>query len=342
MHEHLSVGKQIDRSQLMLRGALIPAGLAIILAAVPIGFGEDSYALPLVIGCAFTAIVHLTTGPRTPFRGMAWVIIWLFGATLLGGLVSPWGWPELVIVALVGLVGGYVGVLGPRAAVIGVVSMQVYTVFAGLNMTPVHALKFAALLAGGGLVYLAVVAAAGLARTQRGGSLPPEAPASLPTRLDLRHPMKTHFGAHALRLSMALVIGTAISHNIGWPHPYWIPMTIVLVSKPDADGTTTRVISRLMGTLLGVGVTLLLVLGVGDGPVTASIYAGLGVFVMLTFTKANYPISVSGTTAMIMTLMMLAGDPIVSTDTFRVLATILGGAIALAFGLLLRRRRVDA
>ena len=327
----------IDRSQLFFRGALIGTGVAVALTAISLSLGQDAYTLPLVIGSAFTALVYLTSKPDTRVRGMLWVISWMFVATLLGGLVSNWGWPQLLIVALVGLIGGYVGVIGPRGAMIGVLSMQVYTVFSGLPMIPTTAVKFSAVLALGGLTYLAVVTIICFL-TRPSGSGPALAQvAPLSQRLDLRDPFSTHFGLHAVRLSIALVIATAFSHWVDWPHNYWIPMTIVLVSRPDTAGVASRVTQRILGTLLGVGVTMLLVAFFGDGPVAVIFYVTFGILLMQTFTRANYPISVIGTTILIMTLMILTGDPVVVTDVFRIIETLLGGALTIAAALLLWR-----
>jgi hypothetical protein len=332
----------IDRSQLFFRGALIGTAVAVALAATSLSLGQDAYTLPLVIGCAFSAVVYLTGKPDTRVRGMLWAISWMFLATLLGGLVSNWGWSQLLIVAMVGLIGGYVGVIGPRGAMIGVLSMQVYTVFAGLSMTPTTALRFSAVLALGGLTYVALVTVIRLLNRPSLGDPDLTQCAPVSQRLDLRHPFSTHFGRHAVRLSIALVIATAFSHWVDWPHTYWIPMTVVLVSRPDTAGMANRVTQRILGTLLGVGITMLLVALFGDGPVAVIFYVAIGILLMQTFIKANYPIAVIGTTILIMTLMILTGDPVVVTDVFRIIETLIGGALTITAALLLWRAREQA
>lgn len=332
----------LDRSQLFFRGALIGAAVAVSLAATSLSLGQDAYTLPLVMGCAFSAVVYLTGKPDTRARGMLWAIAWMFLATLLGGLVSNGGWPQLPIVAVVGLIGGYVGVVGRRGALIGVLAMQVYTVFAGLPMMPTTALKFSAVLALGGLTYVAVVTVIRWLNRRSLGD--PGLPQGSPVfqRLDLQHPFSTHFGRHAIRLSIALVIATALSHWLDWPHAYWIPMTIVLVSRPDTAGMANRVTQRILGTLIGVSITMLLVALFGDGPVAVIFYVAFGIVLMQTFVIANYPISVIGTTTLIMTLMILTGDPVVITDVFRIIETLIGGALTITAALLLWRAQNQA
>lgn len=335
LRELIKGSTAIDRSQLFFHEALIGTGVAVALAALSLSLGQDAYTLPLVIGSAFSALVYLTGKPDTRARGMLWAISWMFVATLIGGLISNWGWAQLPIVAAVGLIGGYIGVIGPRAALIGVLSMQVYTVFSGLPMTPLTALRFSAVLALGGLTYVAVITVIRLMTRPSTADAVGRQNARLAERLDLRHPFSTHFGVHAVRLSVALVVATAFSHWLDWPHTYWIPMTIVLVSRPDTEGMAHRVTQRILGTLLGVAVTMLLVALFGDGPIAVIFYVAIGILVMQTFTKANYPISVTGTTTLIMTLMILTGDPVVVTDVFRAIETILGGALTIAAALVL-------
>ncbi len=342
MRELLLGSAAINRSQTFFRGACVGSAVAVVLATLSLSLGQDAYTLPLVIGSAFSALVYLTSKPDTRARGMLWAISWMFVATLLGGLVSNWGWLQLPIVAAVGLIGGYVGVIGARGAMIGVLAMQVYTVFAGIPMIPTTAVKFSAALALGGLTYVVVVTVTRLLSQPSAdrSALPLIAPLS--QRLDLHHPFATHFGLHAVRLAVALVIATAFSHWIDWPHAYWIPMTIVLVSRPDTAGMANRVTQRILGTLVGVGLTMLLVALFGDGPIAVICYVAGGILLMQTFTRANYPISVIGSTTLIMTLMILTGDPVVVTDVFRIIETLIGGALTIISALLLWRAQSRA
>ena len=84
VREILVGSKRVDRSHLLARAALVGVALAVVLVALSQALGVDSYALPLVLGAAFTAKVHLSS-TYAGVRGMAWVIAWMFGAALLGG-----------------------------------------------------------------------------------------------------------------------------------------------------------------------------------------------------------------------------------------------------------------
>lgn len=313
-----------------LRQALVGSGVTFAIAAITVNLWDPSYALPLVVGSAYTAVLNLSGAPGERLRGMGWAVIWLSLATLAGGLISPFRWVELAAIAAVGLVGGYIGVIGRRPTVISVLAMSIFAVFAGLDFTVEQSFKFAALMAAGGCIQILVWLGPILVRHSHDvfGRTPDEG--SWVQRLTARSSEHNHYARHAIRLSAALLVGSVIADQLDWPHPYWIPMTIAIMSKPDADGTTRRIIERIIGTLLGVAAAIFLIAVVGDGGLLVPIYAAVGVGVLLAFQTARYAIAVAGMTVLIMTMMTYLGDPILETATVRVVATALAGVITIA------------
>jgi uncharacterized membrane protein YccC len=59
---------------------------------------------------------------------------------------------------------------------------------------------------------------------------------------------------HALRLAAAVGIATTIYRVMQLPRGYWMPMTALLVLRPDFHETFTRGAARMGGTILGGGV----------------------------------------------------------------------------------------
>lgn len=314
--------------RLPVRQALVGFVLALLLAGIAVGAWDSAYTLPLVMGSAYTGVLNLQGVPWVRVRGMAWTVLWLTVATLIGGLVSPYRGAEIVVVALVGLVGGYVGVLGPRAATVGVFAMSSYCVFGGLDFTVSQAVKFAALMGLGGVSTLVLWTAVILVRDPRAFSRP-AATEPLLERLRVGRPGNAVFLRHAVRLSLALVAGSVIAHHMQWPHPYWIPMTIALMSRPDAQGTASRVGESLLGTFLGVGVAVLFVGVAGDSDVLVAVSAAVGVLLLLMFQTARYSLAVTGTTLTVLTGMTLLGDPLLDTSQLRLLMTAIAGALSL-------------
>ena len=65
---------------------------------------------------------------------------------------------------------------------------------------------------------------------------------------------------HALRLGVATVIGGLLAAAEHLIRGYWIPMTVVIVLKPNFGGTLQRSVQRITGTVLGALLAALLML----------------------------------------------------------------------------------
>ncbi len=134
---------------------------------------------------------------------------------------------------------------------------------------------------------------------------------------------------HAIRLSVSIAIGDALGRSFGMQRPYWIPMTIAIVLRPDFSATFSRGVLRLIGTFVGV------VLATGLFHVLPrSIYPHILViaalmFIVRCFGGANYGVFATVITALVVFLISLSGvapGPVIAART---LNTAIGGAIAL-------------
>ncbi len=57
---------------------------------------------------------------------------------------------------------------------------------------------------------------------------------------------------HAIRLAVLVAVGDVLGRMVSWRRTYWLPMTIVLVLKPEFTATFTRGLLRIAGTVLGL------------------------------------------------------------------------------------------
>jgi uncharacterized membrane protein YccC len=135
---------------------------------------------------------------------------------------------------------------------------------------------------------------------------------------------------HALRVGVTLAVAVAISHLFPLGHGYWLPMTVMIVLKPDFAATLSRGLGRSVGTLLGAGlVTLLLAVlapsSAGLIVLTVALY-GASVAVL----RANYVIYSVGVASLVVVLLAFTGSPAPSLAADRVFYTLLGAALALA------------
>ncbi len=135
---------------------------------------------------------------------------------------------------------------------------------------------------------------------------------------------------HAIRLAACVVVGEAVGRIAAFPRPYWIPMTIAIVLKPDFGGTFQRGILRLGGTYLGLVLATVAVHAVPDA-VGAHIAAiAVLMFVVRCFGPANYGIIVTAISALVVFLISLTGLSAKEVIGARAINTTIGGAIALA------------
>jgi hypothetical protein len=62
----------------------------------------------------------------------------------------------------------------------------------------------------------------------------------------------------AVLFAAAIVAATVIAHALDGPRGYWLPMSVAFVFRPDLGPVMRRAISRIIGTLAGVGIAALL------------------------------------------------------------------------------------
>lgn len=167
-----------------------------------------------------------------------------------------------------------------------------------------------------------------------------------------RHRARARWGAvvdsgllgHATRLSVALVVGMLVAREAHVPNGYWVPMTAALVVRNDFSATLERSMGRILGTAAGSGlITLLAAVLSPDRAVLVVLVLvfGLGVY---STSKANYGIYSLSMAATVVSLLALLGLPVGATARERVVATALGGGIALVVFALwpVRKRRLQA
>jgi uncharacterized membrane protein YccC len=88
--------------------------------------------------------------------------------------------------------------------------------------------------------------------------------------------------AHAMRLSLAVALATLIDRGLGLPHGYWVPLTVLAIVQPAAHATEIRSMQRAAGTLVGVGVIIVITAVTGDvwALVACTAIASLGLFAL--------------------------------------------------------------
>ena len=143
-----------------------------------------------------------------------------------------------------------------------------------------------------------------------------------------------NFRSVAFRLATCVAIGDVIARSVSLHRSYWLPMTIVLVLKPEFTATFSRGLLRIAGTVAG----LLLATGLFHlHPTNPAVEIAL-IFVLTFLLRwvgpANYGIFAVAISALVVLLISLNGVAPSEVILARGANTIAGGALALiAYGL---------
>jgi uncharacterized membrane protein (TIGR01666 family) len=140
---------------------------------------------------------------------------------------------------------------------------------------------------------------------------------------------------HALRISIATLIGFIISLLFPVGHSYWILLTIIVILKPAYSLTKKRNYQRLAGTVLGAFIGLLILYFIKDKEVlfVMMLLMMVGTYSLM---RINYMISVIFMTPYILLLFHLLSNA--SFETIiqdRITDTAIGFGIAFVANLLL-------
>lgn len=140
---------------------------------------------------------------------------------------------------------------------------------------------------------------------------------------------------HAVRTSIATIIGFIISLLLPVGHSYWILLTIVVILKPAYSLTRKRNYERLTGTICGAAVGLVILYFIKDNSILFAIMLLLmiGTYSLL---RTHYMISVIFMTPYILLLFHLLSNTNFETIIIdRVTDTAIGSAIAFLANLIL-------
>jgi hypothetical protein len=134
---------------------------------------------------------------------------------------------------------------------------------------------------------------------------------------------------YAVRLGLTLLLATVLSRLLHQTNAYWLPMTTLLVMKPDFYRTYTSSLGRVFGTFLGVVLASILAHGLRPDPATLTVLVLLFGWGTFSCQKVNYAIFTCALTAYIVFLVAIAGLPEVVVTANRLLDTALGSLLAL-------------
>ena len=135
---------------------------------------------------------------------------------------------------------------------------------------------------------------------------------------------------HALRLAAAVAIATGIYRLAHLPRGYWVPMTALLVLRPEFHDTFARGAARIAGTIAGAGLATLMVHLFTPGPGSLTVLVLVFVWGCYALFRMNYALFTLCLTGYIVFILMLSGVAELTAATTRALYTIEGGLLGIA------------
>jgi uncharacterized membrane protein YccC len=150
---------------------------------------------------------------------------------------------------------------------------------------------------------------------------------------------------HAARLAVLVAGSDAVVRVAGVDRGYWVPLTILVVLRPDFGATLQRAVLRTIGTVVGLLVATALVHWVPGGDWWQVALIAMFAFGMRFAGPGNVGLSAVGLSGLVVVLLEINGIPAHTTVVSRAWSTLVGGALAILAALALptwERRYVPA
>jgi uncharacterized membrane protein YccC len=133
---------------------------------------------------------------------------------------------------------------------------------------------------------------------------------------------------HAVRLASATALGIAVARFADVPHGYWIPLTVVMVLRPETAHTYTRCVGRIAGNVVGIVVASAMILLLHPTGFAAAALAVVFLGVAYAVSDFGYLALSAALAAAIVFLIDIGGAEGASAIGDRMLATLIGGTLA--------------
>jgi uncharacterized membrane protein YccC len=133
----------------------------------------------------------------------------------------------------------------------------------------------------------------------------------------------------AIRLSMIAIVSILIYRHLSFGNAYWIPMTALIIPKPELFLTAERVVSRILGTVIGGGIATAIAAIFRPHVLLLAVLVLLFIWAAYSLQNVNYAIYITVLTGYIAFLLAIGRLPANEVAFHRIFATSIGGAIVL-------------
>jgi uncharacterized membrane protein YccC len=134
---------------------------------------------------------------------------------------------------------------------------------------------------------------------------------------------------HALRLALLVAGSDLVGRLAGVQRGYWVPLTVLVVLRPDFATTFQRAVMRVVGTVLGLLLATVLIHAFPDGQWWHIALIAVFFFGVRFAGPGNLGLLAVSLSGLVVVLLSLAGLSPEDTVLRRGVDTVLGGALAL-------------
>jgi hypothetical protein len=134
---------------------------------------------------------------------------------------------------------------------------------------------------------------------------------------------------YALLLALTGLVAQGLAQWIHFPNAYWIPMTALIIMKPDLLLTNARSIARIGGTFAGAALATLVAMTLRPDGMWLSLLIVVSMYLAYALQNVNYALYAIPLTGYIAFILAIGRTPEISTAEHRVIATALAGAVAM-------------
>jgi uncharacterized membrane protein YccC len=228
---------------------------------------------------------------------------------------------------------GFLSILGPPLSFIGIKTLVTLLIASGYPATLEEAIHRAALVLAGSLLQTLIFHLETYLWSRLGAPRRATGPAaqwkhSWPKLKD-SFSFRSQPFQHALRLALCVALAQAVCRSFLNHNAYWLPLTTAIVLRPDFDQTLVRGFSRMAGTVIGAGLTTLIVLWLQPTGIALALLTLPCAWACFSLFKANYALYSVAITAYIVFMLSFVGLPESSVLFNRLAATLAGGTLAL-------------
>lgn len=132
---------------------------------------------------------------------------------------------------------------------------------------------------------------------------------------------------HALRLTIAVGVGFLLGTLLGIRNPYWIVLTLIVLMRPSYGLTKSRAKERIIGTLIGAAIAVLIIL-LTNNPLVYKILAVISLTLAFSLIVQSYRSAAAFITLFIIFVYALINPNSFQVVQYRILDTAIGAVLA--------------